>query len=189
MENNKFIEIILESILRLTPSERVEAVSDLLQIDDALKFQKAIMEICGKKQTTTAEKKPTVMRFPGGVTINLYEPVTYLGIRTHLLFAEDMSHVTAISKDAIREPTKWEVLKVVYVRLRHRSKGKGLPRNFFTNTWALFKAAPLKVSQASSLNDTVTAPEPPTSRNETECRPPQSGQTSSQHSCSMERNT
>ena len=113
MENNKLIEIILESILRLTPSERVEAVSDLLQIDDALKFQKAIMEICGKKQPATADDKK------------------YKVPKKVLIIQEDMKHVAvAIRGDNRSEPTKWEVLRAAFVRLRYLSKGKGLSRNF-----------------------------------------------------------
>ena len=107
-----------------------------------------------------------------------------------LIIQEDMKHVAvAIRGDNRSEPTKWEVLRAAFVLLRYLSKGKGLSRNFFTNTLALFRAASWKASHVPSGNDTATAPEPPTSHSDTECRPPQSGQTSSQHSCSMERNT
>ena len=140
-------------------------------------------------QADKSYKDPIVMRFKDGTTINLYEPVAYLTNSVNLLCEEDMSHVTAVSKDAIREPTKWEVLRAAFSILRHLSKGKGLSRNFFTNTWALFRAAPWKASHASREKETTTAPEPSTSHSDTECRPPQQGQTSSEHSRSIERNT
>lgn len=140
-------------------------------------------------QTDKADKEPIVSRYPDGTTIILYEPIAVLSRGVNLLYEEDMSHVTAITKDAIREPTKWEVLKAAYYLWRHLRKGKGLSRNVFTNTWALLRAAPWKASHASRVKETTTAPEPSASHSDTECRPPQQGQTNSQHSRSMERNT
>lgn len=118
------------------------------------------------------------------------EPVVIYANKHILLMAEDMSSVkTIVARGGRREPTKWEVLKAAYYLWRHFSKGKGLSRNFFTNTWAKFKAAPWKASQASWEKETTTAPEPSASDSDTECRPPHSGQTSSPHSRSIERNT
>ena len=113
----------------------------------------AVDRVDENQQAAKQDKKPIVMRFRDGTTINLYEPVAILS-RTHLLCTKDMSHVTAISKDAIREPTKWEVLRAVYSLLRHRSNGKGLSRNFFSNTLAKFRAAPWKASHASCVKET-----------------------------------
>ena len=118
------------------------------------------------------------------------EPVVIYASKHILLCTEDMSSVTTIvARGGSREPTKWEALKSAYYLWRHFSKGKGLSRNFFTNTWALLRTAPWKASQASWEKETTTAPEPSASHSDTECRPPQQGQTSSEHSRSMERNT
>lgn len=118
------------------------------------------------------------------------EPVVIYANKHILLCTEDMSSVTTIvARGGSREPTKWEVLKSAYYLWRHFSKGKGLSRNFFSNALTKFKAAPWKASQASWEKDTTTAPEPSASDSDTECRPPQQGQTSSEHSRSIERNT
>lgn len=118
------------------------------------------------------------------------EPVVIYATKHILLCAEDMSSViTIVASGGRREPTKWEVLKSAYHLWRHLSKGKGLSRNFFTNALAKFRAAPWKASQASWEKETTTVPEPSASDSDTECRPPQQGQTSSEHSRSIERNT
>lgn len=153
------------------------------------RYTNIVKRVDDSTQAAKVDKEPIVMRFKDGTTINLYEPVAYLTNSVTLLCAEDMSHVTAISKDAIREPTKWEVLRAAFSIIRHFNKGKGLPRNFFTNAWAMFKAAPWKASHASVEKETTTAPEPSASHSDTECRPPHSGQTNSPHSRSIERNT
>lgn len=118
------------------------------------------------------------------------EPVVIYATKHILLCAENMSSVkTIVASGGRREPTKWEVLKAAYYLWRHLSKGKGLSRNFFTNTWALLRTAPWKASQASWEKETTTAPEPSASHSDTECRPPHSRQTNSPHSRSIERNT
>lgn len=153
------------------------------------RYRNIVKRVDDSTQTDKADKKPNVSRFHDGTTIILYEPVAVLSGGVNLLYEKDMSHVTVITKDAIREPTKWEVLKSAYYLWRHFSKGKGLSRNFFTNTWALLRTAPWKASHASRVKETTTAPEPSASDSDTECRPPQQGQTSSPHSRSIERNT
>lgn len=119
------------------------------------------------------------------------EPIVIYANKHILLCVEDMSSVTTIvARGGSREPTKWEVLKAAYHLWRHLSKGKGLSRNFFSNAFTKFKAAPWKASHASWEKDTEKASEADEPlHSDTECRPPQQGQTSSQHSRSMERNT
>lgn len=153
------------------------------------RYTNIVKRVDDSTQPGTQDKKPNVSRYPDGTTIILYEPVAVLSRGANLLYEKDMSHVTAITKDAIREPTKWEVLKAAYYLWRHLSKGKGLSRNFFTNALAKFRAAPWKASHASQEKETTTAPEPSASHSDTECRPPHSGQTNSPHSRSIERNT
>lgn len=119
------------------------------------------------------------------------EPIVIYASKHILLCTEDMSSVTTIvARGGSREPTKWEVLKATYYLWRHFSKGKGLSRNFFTNAFTKFKAAPWKASHASWEKDTekVSEADEPL-HSDTECRPPQQGQTSSEHSRSIERNT
>lgn len=119
------------------------------------------------------------------------EPVVIYANKHILLCTEDMSSVTTIvARGGSREPTKWEVLKSAYYLWRHFSKGKGLSRNFFSNAFTKFKAAPWKASHASWEKDTENASEADEPlHSDTECRPPQQGQTNSEHSRSMERNT
>ena len=153
------------------------------------RYTNTVRRVDDSTQADKADKEPNVSRFHDGTTLILYEPVAVLSRGVNLLYEKDMSHVTVFTNDAIREPTKREVLKAAYYLWRQLSKGKGLSRNFFTNTWALLRTAPWKASHASRVKETTTAPEPSASDSDTECRPPQQGQTSSEHSRSMERNT
>lgn len=77
--------------------------------------------------------------------------------------ANDMSDIRIICQNGTRTPTKYEVIRALFLLVFYGRKEKGLLMKRLSSAWTKFCAAPLKASQASWLQETLTEPVPRTS--------------------------
>ena len=84
-----------------------------------------------------------------------------------MLVSEEMRDITVITPEYSREPTKWEVLRALWILSIYGKSGSGLSRKLLSSAWTRFWAAPLKASHASLVYVKRTTPESFTSDKDT----------------------